>query len=117
MKLFIKSNDVINVPIYLRLKQDYINIFLQATLRTLLNFASKIWCHFVSNLQNMTLYPHMYQNVYCNLLKKPSVYRRGLYISVYNWSNIVNPSLCLVPFQRRQIVLSRKVCYFVLAYI
>ena len=33
----------------------------------------------------MTLYPHMYQNVYDNLLqKKTSVYRNGIYISIWN---------------------------------
>ena len=35
----------------LRLKQDYINFFLQATFGFLLKRASKILCHFVLNLQ------------------------------------------------------------------
>ena len=44
-------NDVTNVPVHSRLKHDYINFFLQATLSTYLELASKIWCHFASNLQ------------------------------------------------------------------
>ena len=46
-----KINDVTNVPVYSRLKQDYINFFLQATVHMYLKLASKIWCHYVSNLQ------------------------------------------------------------------
>ena len=46
-----KINNVTNVPVYSRLKQDYINFFQQATLSMYLKLASKIWCHFVSNLQ------------------------------------------------------------------
>ena len=46
-----RINDVTNVPVYSRLKQDYINFFLQATLSMYLKLASKIWCYFVSNLQ------------------------------------------------------------------
>ena len=44
-----KINDVTNVPVYSRLKQDYINCFMQATFGLLLKLASKIWCHFVEN--------------------------------------------------------------------
>ena len=33
------------------MEQDYINVFLQATLGLLLKLASKIWCNFVKNLQ------------------------------------------------------------------
>ena len=46
----------------------------------LLELASKIWCHFVSNLpyKDMTLYPHMYENVYCNLLQNKN-------FSVHAW--------------------------------
>ena len=40
------NSDVTNVPIYSRSKQEYINVP-----RLLLNFASKICCQFVSNLQ------------------------------------------------------------------
>ena len=39
------------MPVYSRLKQNYINFFLQATLGLLLKIASKICCHFVKNLQ------------------------------------------------------------------
>ena len=35
------------MPVYSRLKQDYISFFLQL----LLKLASKIWCQFVKNLQ------------------------------------------------------------------
>ena len=46
-----KINDVTNVPVYSRLKQDYVNVFLQASFGLLLKRASKSWCHFVENLQ------------------------------------------------------------------
>ena len=39
------------MPVYSRLKQEYINFFLQATLFIYLKLASEICCHFVSNLQ------------------------------------------------------------------
>ena len=39
------------MPVYSRLKQDCINFFLQATLSMYFKLASKIWCHFVTNLQ------------------------------------------------------------------
>ena len=97
-----KINDVTNVPVYSRFKQDYINSFLQATLSMFLKLAAKIWCHFVSNLQRMTPYPHMYQNYIANCFRKTSVYRNDLYISVCNSRNIVSVSLCLVPFERRR---------------
>ena len=42
--------------------------------------------------------------------RKTSVYWSGLYIRVCYCRKIVRVSLCLVPFQRRQIVLSRKAC-------
>ena len=48
--------------------------------------------------------------------RKTSVYRNGLYIRVCNSRNIVSVSLCLVPFWKRQMVLSRKVWHFVIAY-
>ena len=68
-----RINDVTNVPVYLRLKQDYINFFLQAKLMYL-KFASKSWCHFVSNIQRYgTISTHV-PNVYCNLLKKKLQY-------------------------------------------
>ena len=46
-----KINDVTNVTVYSRLKQDYINFFLQATLSMYLKLVFKSWFHFVSNLQ------------------------------------------------------------------
>ena len=46
--------------VYSRLKQDYINFFLQATLSMYRKLASKIWCYFVSNLQRYdTLSAHV----------------------------------------------------------
>ena len=44
--------------------------------------------------KDMTLYPHMYQNVHCNLLQKTSVHMNDLYIRVCNSRNIVSVSLC-----------------------
>ena len=46
-----KINDVTKVPVYSGLKQGYINFIPQATFGLLLKLASKIWCHFVLNLQ------------------------------------------------------------------
>ena len=47
----------------------------------------------------MTLYPHMYQNVHVNLLKKKRQYTgMTLNISACNSKNIVSFSLCLVSF-------------------
>ena len=40
-----------NVPDYSKSKHDYINFIPQATFSTYLKLASRIWCHFVSNLQ------------------------------------------------------------------
>ena len=60
-----KINDVTNVPVYSRLKQDFINVFLQETLSVSLKLASKIWCHFVSNLQRyVTLSAHVPKRVW-----------------------------------------------------
>ena len=53
------------MPVYSSLKQDYINIFLQATLSMYVKLASKIWCHFVSNLQRYdTLSEHVPKRVW-----------------------------------------------------
>ena len=53
-------NDVKNVSVCSRLKQDYINFFLKATFGLLLKLASKIWCHFVQNVQRYdTLSAHV----------------------------------------------------------
>ena len=51
MTFYHKINDVTNVPVNSVLKQKYINFILQATFGLLLKLASKIWCHFVPNLQ------------------------------------------------------------------
>ena len=67
-----------------------------------LKVASKIWCHFVSNLHRYdTISAHVPKRVLKFALEKP-VYRNGLYISDCNSRNIVNVSLCLVPFLGRQ---------------
>ena len=51
--------------VYSNLKQDYINFFLQATLSMYLKLASKIWCHFVSNLQRYdTMSAHVPKRVW-----------------------------------------------------
>ena len=58
-------NDVTNVPVYSRLKQDYTNFFLQATFSMYIKLASKIWCHFVSNLQRYdTISAHVPKRVW-----------------------------------------------------
>ena len=51
--------------VYSRLKQDYLNFSLQATLSFYLKLASKIWCHFVSNLQRYdTISAHVPKRVW-----------------------------------------------------
>ena len=52
------------MPVYLRLKQDFINFILNETLSMYLKLASKVWCHFVSNLQRYdTISPHVPKRV------------------------------------------------------
>ena len=46
-EVYHEINDVTNVPVCLRLKQAYINFFLQATFGLLLKLVSQILCHFV----------------------------------------------------------------------
>ena len=93
-----KINDVTNVPFYSRLKQDFINLFLQATLSMYLKLASTIWCHFVPNLQRYdTISRHVPKRVMVICFRKTSVYMYGLYISVCNSRNIVSVSSCLMP--------------------
>ena len=65
-----KINDVTNVPVYSRLKQDFIKFFLQETLSMYLKLALKFGAILSQTYKDMTLYPHMYQNVYGNLLQK-----------------------------------------------
>ena len=96
--------------------------------RIILTFSCKQLCQGTLNLhlkfgaillqtyKDMTLYPHIYQTCMSICFRKTPVYRNGLYISACNSRNIVSFSLCLVSFQGRQIVLSRKVCHFVVAY-
>ena len=46
-----------------------------------LNLHLKFGAILSNNYKDMTLYPHIYQNVHCNLLqKKTSVYRNGLLV-------------------------------------
>ena len=45
--VYLKIDDVTNVPVYSRFKQDYIDFILQVSFGLLLILASKIWCHFV----------------------------------------------------------------------
>ena len=60
-----KIDDVTNVPVYSRLKRDFINFFLQGTLSMYVQVASKIWCHFVSNLQRYgTISAHVPKRVW-----------------------------------------------------
>ena len=49
--VYLKINDVTNVPVCTRMNYEFINFFLQATLSTYLELASKIWCHLISTLQ------------------------------------------------------------------
>ena len=66
--------------------------------------------------KDMTLYRRCTKTCIAICFRKTSVYRNGLYIRVCNSRNIASVSLCLVPLKRRQIVLSRKVWHFVVAY-
>ena len=90
-----KINDVMNVPVYSRLKHDYINFILQATCGSLLKLAAKILS---KTYKDMTLYLHMYQNVHAICFRKLSVYGNCLCIRSCDSRNIVSVSLCLVPF-------------------
>ena len=65
-----RINDVTNVPVYLGLKEDYLNFFLQATSECCLNLHLKFGAILSKTYKDMTLYPHMYQNVHSNLLQK-----------------------------------------------
>ena len=63
-----KINDVTNVPVYSRLKQDYMSCK-QLCLCTL-NLHLKFGAILSQTYKDMTLYPHMCQNVYGSLLQK-----------------------------------------------
>ena len=65
-----KLHDVTNVPVYSRLKQEYIIFFLQATLGLFLNLYLKFGAILSKTYKDRTLYPHVYQNVHSNLLQK-----------------------------------------------
>ena len=58
------------MPVYSRLKQDYINFSCKQLLDCYLNLHLKLGAILSKTDKDMTLYPHMYQNVHCNLLKK-----------------------------------------------
>ena len=66
-----KINDVTNVPVYSRMKMDYINFFFcKQLLDCYSNLHLKFGVILSKTYKDMTLYPHMYQNVHCNLLQK-----------------------------------------------
>ena len=73
---------------------------LQATLGLLLKLSSKIWCHFVSNLQtNDTITAHVPKRVLQFASEKNfSILERPLHIRVCNSRKIVSVSLYFVPF-------------------
>ena len=59
------------MSVYSRLKQDYINFFLQAALSMYNKLTSKIWCHFVSNLQRYDpISAHVPKHVWNNASEK-----------------------------------------------
>ena len=58
------------MPVYSRLKLDYIIVFVQATLDSYLNLYLKFGAILSKTYKDMTFYLHMYQNVHCNLLQK-----------------------------------------------
>ena len=105
------------MPVYSRLMQDYIFSSCKQLCQCTFNLHQKFGANLFQTYKDMTLYPHMYQTCMAICFRKTSVYRNDLYISVSNSRNIVSGSLCLVSFSRRQIVLSRKVWHFVVAYI
>ena len=65
-----KINDVTNVPVYSRLKQDYIKFFRKQLCDRYLNLHLKFCAILSQTNKDITLYPHMYQIVCCNLLQK-----------------------------------------------
>ena len=76
----------------------YIKFFLQATLVLLLKLASKIWCHFVSNLQRYDTITAPVPKRVLQFASKTSVYWSGLYIRVCNSRKIVNILMCFLLF-------------------
>ena len=67
------------MPVYLRLKQGYINFFLQAAFGLLLKLASKIWCHFVQNLQR-------YDTISAHVPKRALQFASEKHFSIQEWS-------------------------------
>ena len=58
------------MPVYSRSKQDYINNSYKQPFQCTLNMHLKLGAILSQTYKDMTLYPQMYQNVYCNLLQK-----------------------------------------------
>ena len=68
------------MPVYSRLKQNYTNFFPQATFQCTLHLHLKVAAILSQTYKDMTLYPHMYQNVHGNLLQKnASIHEWPLY--------------------------------------
>ena len=88
------------MSVYSRSKQDYTNISYLQLCEYSLNLHLNFGAILSQTYKDMTLYPHVYQNVHCNLLQKTSAYRNCLYISVCSLKNIVSASLCLVPIEK-----------------
>ena len=70
MRFIIKINDVTNVPVYPRLKQDYINFILQQLMDCYFNLYLKCGAILYQTYKDNELYPRMYQNMHCNSLQK-----------------------------------------------
>ena len=88
------------VPVYSRLKQDYTNFFLQATFGLLLKLASKFGAILSQTYKDMTLYPHMYQNVHCNKFQKN--------FSIQEWPLYSQISVIRTPIIRNYWVIRRR---------
>ena len=65
-----KINDVTNVPVYSRLKQDYIILYCKQLCQCTLNLHLKFGAILSQTYKDMTLYSYVYQNVHGNLLQK-----------------------------------------------
>ena len=94
--MYHKISGVTNVPVYSRLKHDYIKFILLAIIGLLRKLASK---NVVPFHRYATISAHVPKRA-LQFASKTSVYRNGLYIRVCNSKYIVSASLCLVPFQR-----------------
>ena len=76
------------MPVYLRLKQDYINFFMQATFVLLLKLALKFDAILSKTYKDMTLYRTCTKTCIAICFRKTSVYRNVLYIRVCSSRNI-----------------------------